>query len=134
LQTGKGEARSKGGTCGVTVEFVKFLCGDTRFFFLKRINFIVESLNTTYKGSGVPIKIDSEYPGYNYYYNYTTKQSRRMSWSGCIKREGEGRVDGRFRGEEKEQDVRRAQGRRGLKGGVMERAMGDIGGEKNDGC
>jgi hypothetical protein len=43
----------------------------------------------------------------------TTQINNRGGWSGCIKRECEGRVDGRFRGEGKEEDVRRAQEGRG---------------------
>jgi hypothetical protein len=63
----------------------------------------------------------------------TTQLNNRGGWSGGIKREGEGRVDGRFGGEAKEEDGRRDQEGRGKnfkRGGVKERTMGDIGGEK----
>jgi hypothetical protein len=43
----------------------------------------------------------------------TTQLNNRGGWSGCIKREGEGRIDGRFGGEAKEKDgeIRRGEGR-----------------------
>jgi hypothetical protein len=39
----------------------------------------------------------------------TTQLKNREAWSGCIKREGEGRVDGRFGAEAKEEDGSRDQ-------------------------
>jgi hypothetical protein len=45
----------------------------------------------------------------------TTQLNNRGGWSGGIKREGEGRVDGRFGGEIKEEDGRRDQEGRGKK-------------------
>jgi hypothetical protein len=65
----------------------------------------------------------------------TTQLKNRGRWSGGIKREGERRVDGRFGGEAKGEDGRKDQEGRGKnkkfkRGGVKERTMGDIGGEK----
>jgi hypothetical protein len=46
----------------------------------------------------------------------TTQLNNRGGWSGCIKNKGEGRVDVRFGGEKKGEDVRRDQEGRGTKG------------------
>jgi hypothetical protein len=53
----------------------------------------------------------------------TTQLNNREEWSGCIKRKGEGRFDGRFGGEAKEEDGRRDQEGRGEenKQGLLER-------------
>jgi hypothetical protein len=93
-----------------SLALILFALSSPRFFFFKRIIFIVKR---------VLVFLPKFTPSIRNMITITTTQlNNRGGWSGGIKRKGEGRVDGRFGGEAKGEDGRRDQEGRGknLKG------------------